>query len=123
MQEFLTTVALRSEILSILKKNGFDESSFSKLLDYVIELFQTHGLGSDYYGYHNLDHELEVTYVTLLSAQWHSLLAHFTKEDLKYLYVAALLHDFDPEKNVDKDRKSTRLNSSHIQKSRMPSSA
>lgn len=102
MQEFLTTVALRDEVLGLLEKNALHEPSFSKLLDYVIELFQTNGLGSDYYGYHNVDHELEVTYLTLLAAQWHSLLDYFTKEDLKYLYVAALLHDFDPEKNVDK---------------------
>lgn len=102
MQQFLGTVALRDEILDILKKNGVSESCYSKLLDYVIELFQTQGLGSNYYGYHNIDHELEVTYVTLLAAQWYSLLGYFTKEDIKYLYVAALLHDFDPEKNVDK---------------------
>ena len=102
MQQFLGTVLLRDEIISLLKKNGLVEPCYSKLLDYVIELFQTQGLGSDYYGYHNVEHELEVTYVTLLAAQWYSLLGYFTKDDLKYLYVTALLHDFDPEKNVDK---------------------
>ena len=102
MQQFLGTVALRQEILDLLKKNGMSESCYSKLLDYIIELFQTQGLGSDYYGYHNVDHELEVTYVTLIAAQWQSILNYVTKDDMRYLFVAALLHDFDPQKSVDK---------------------
>jgi len=102
LQQFLGAVALRQEILDLLKKNDISESCYSKLLDYVIELFQTQGLGSDYYGYHNVDHELEVTYVTLLAAQWQSFLNQITKDDLKYLFVSALLHDYDPQKSVDK---------------------
>ena len=44
-------------------------------------------------------------------------------------YVKGVAHDIDVNKYqsltqyFDEDRKSTRLNSSHIQKSRMPSSA
>ena len=47
----------------------------------------------------------------------------FTKSDLETRQVATLRQrnqQFDPK---NEDRKSTRLNSSHIQKSRMPSSA
>ena len=70
------------------------------MLDYTINLFESQGLGADYYGYHNINHELEVTYISLLAAsQTHTL---FTNEDIKHLYVAALFHDFDPQKNVDK---------------------
>ena len=70
------------------------------MLDYTIDLFESQGLGADYYGYHNINHELEVTYISLLAAsQTHTL---FTNEDIKHLYVAALFHDFDPQKNVDK---------------------
>ena len=93
---------LRDEILSLMHKNGFDLACYSKILDYTIELFQARGLGDDYYGYHNIVHELEVTYVTLLAAQWESFLNNFTKEDLPYFFVAALFHDYDPEKQIDK---------------------
>ena len=41
---------------------------------------------------------------------------HKSKEDRYYLYVACFRHN-------GLDRKSTRLNSSHIEESRMPSSA
>ena len=37
------------------------------MLDYTIDLFESQGLGTDYYGYHNINHELEVTYVSLLA--------------------------------------------------------
>jgi hypothetical protein len=79
-----------------------DEDCYTEMLDYTIELFETQGLGSDYYGYHNINHELEVTHVSLLSANLNNTTKRFAKEDLKYLYAAALFHDFDPQKSVDK---------------------
>ncbi|MGB1879030.1 MAG: hypothetical protein ACPHIR_07525, partial [Nitrosopumilus sp.] len=33
----------------------------------------------------------------------------FTEEDKKYLYVAALFHDFDPQKSVDKPHEESVL--------------
>ena len=70
---------------------------------------------------------------------------HFTRNEMKEIRYASLLHDFGKvgvreevlvkakklyptqrdlvEQRFHLDRKSTRLNSSHIQKSRMPSSA
>ena len=39
------------------------------------------------------------------------------------LYDAAAQRDFEAVRNLTIDRKSTRLNSSHIEESRMPSSA
>ena len=95
-------VALRDEIQRILVTNGLDRTCYSKILDYTIELFESNGLGVDYYGYHNIIHELEVTYVTLLGAQWESLHDKFAKEDFPYLFVAALFHDYDPKKTADK---------------------
>ncbi len=85
-----------------MNENGFNQSCYSEILDYTIELFESHGLGADYYGYHNIIHELEVTYVTLIAAQWETLQSNFSKEDLAYLFVAALFHDYDPQKKVDK---------------------
>ena len=37
-------------------ENGFAQSCYSEILDYTIELFESHGLGNDYYGYHNIVH-------------------------------------------------------------------
>jgi len=72
------------------------------MLDYTIKLFETQGLGKEYYGYHNITHELEVTYVTLIVLKWKSIVNSIKEDDFKYLYAAALFHDFDPQKSVDK---------------------
>ncbi|MCV0412370.1 HD domain-containing protein [Nitrosarchaeum sp.] len=93
---------MRNEILSLIVESGMDQDCYTEMLDYTIELFETQGLGSDYYGYHNINHELEVTYVALLSANLNNTSKRFAKDDLKYLYAAALFHDFDPQKSVDK---------------------
>src|SRR5690242_11620040 len=95
-------VALRDEIQRILITNGLDRTCYSKILDYTIELFESSGLGVDYYGYHNIFNELEVTYVTLLGAKWEILHGKFLKKDFQYLFFAALFHNYDPKKTVDK---------------------
>ena len=101
---------MRNEILSLIVESGIEEDCFSEMLDYTIELFETQGLGTDYYGYHNINHELEVTYVSLLAANLNDDgLRKVSKEDLKYLYTAALFHDFDPQKNVDKPHEESVL--------------
>ena len=107
MQQFANTPSMRNEILSLMVENEFEGDCFVEMLDYTIDLFESQVLGSDYYGYHNIDHELEVTYVSLLAARQEKIA--FSKEDLKYLYVAALFHDFDPQKNVDKPHEESVL--------------
>ena len=102
MQQITSSAQLKDQILDLLHKNGLDSPYYSKILDYTIELFHSKELGDDYYGYHNIVHELEVTYVTLIAAQWESFLNNFAKEDLSYLFVAGLFHDYDPNKQVDK---------------------
>ena len=57
---------LRSKILEEAKKIGLTEPCYQKMLDYTIEIFETNGLGTEYYGYHNINHELEVTLGILL---------------------------------------------------------
>ena len=109
MQEFATPHALRNEILSLVVESGLDEDCYIEMLDYTIELFETQGLGADYYGYHNINHELEVTYVALLSANMNHISKKFSKDDLKYLYASALFHDFDPQKSVDKPHEESVL--------------
>lgn len=98
---------MRNEIISLMVKNGLEEDCYTEMLDYTIDLFESQGLGTEYYGYHNINHELEVTYVSLLAINQGRI--KFTNEDIKYLYVAALFHDFDPQKNVDKPHEESVL--------------
>ena len=81
-------------------QKGLEDDCYTEMLDYTIDLYESQGLGADYYGYHNINHELEVTYVSLLAVEQGRV--EFTDEEIKYLFIAALFHDFDPEKNVDK---------------------
>ncbi|MGH1521668.1 MAG: HD domain-containing protein [Nitrosopumilus sp.] len=107
MQEFANIHSMRNEILNLMIKRGLEDDCYVEMLDYTIELFESQGLGIDYYGYHNINHELEVTYVSLLAILQDKL--KFTEEDVKYLYVSALFHDFDPQKNVDKPHEESVL--------------
>jgi len=109
MQQFATPHSLRNEIISLAVTSGIDSDCYTEMLDYTIDLFESQGLGADYYGYHNINHELEVTYITLLSGMWDDPLNDISKDDLKYLYAAALFHDFDPQKNVDKPHEDSVL--------------
>jgi len=88
-------------------ERGLEDDCYVEMLDYTIDLFESQGLGTDYYGYHNINHELEVTYVSLLAINQNKI--EFTAEDIKYLYVAALFHDFDPQKSVDKPHEESVL--------------
>ena len=107
LQQFATTHSMRNEILNQMVQKGLDDDCYVEMLDYTIDLFESQGLGTDYYGYHNINHELEVTYFSLLSSIQEKV--KFTDEDIKYLYVAALFHDFDPQKNVDKPHEESVL--------------
>ena len=102
MQEFANSPSLRNGIFDLLYSVKLATDANVKLLDYTIQLFRDNGLFSDYYGYHNVDHELEVTYVTLLSGIHALPDDYLTLDDLNYLFAAALLHDFDPDKSIDK---------------------
>ncbi|WP_428326802.1 HD domain-containing protein [Nitrosopumilus sp.] len=107
MQLFANTQVMRNNILDLLIENKLEDDCYVEMLDYTIDLFESRGLGRDYYGYHNINHELEVTYFSLLASKQEKI--KFTHEDVKYLYVAALFHDFDPEKSVDKPHEESVL--------------
>ncbi|MFQ5781478.1 MAG: HD domain-containing protein [Nitrosopumilus sp.] len=107
MQQFANTHSMRNEILNLMVKNGLGDDCFVEMLDYTIDLFESQGLGTDYYGYHNINHELEVTYFSLLASKQEKV--RFIEEDLKYLYISALFHDFDPQKSVDKPHEESVL--------------
>ncbi len=94
---------LRDDILDLLESSEVEnQDCYKRMLDHIIHLFNSQGLGSDYYGYHNIDHELEVTYVTLKAACWKDERNDITPDELGHLFVAALIHDFDPLKDIDK---------------------
>jgi hypothetical protein len=98
---------MRKQIIDLMIQNELEEDCFVEMLDYVVDLFENQGLGREYYGYHNINHELEVTYVSLLAVNQEQV--KLTKSDIRHLYVAALLHDFDPEKSVDKPHEKSVL--------------
>jgi hypothetical protein len=93
---------LKDDINNLASLMGLDKPCYSQMLDFTVDLFESQGLGMEYYGYHNIEHELEVTYITLVAANWKSELNPINQEDLKYLFTSALFHDFDPDKSVDK---------------------
>jgi hypothetical protein len=103
MQDSSNDHPLKNKIQELLVSAGIKKTAcYSRMLDYTIEIFEAQGLGRDYYGYHNIDHELEVTYITLLAAIWEQKIQKLDQSDIEYLYTAALFHDFDPQKSVDK---------------------
>ena len=82
---------------------GLDGKLVSKIIRHAVSEFSKHGLGINYYGYHNIDHELEVAYFTLLAANGQKRQEHrFNQKDLITLFIAALFHDYDPLKQFDK---------------------
>lgn len=99
----------RAKILDVLDANGILEPPLIRMLDYTIDLFERQGLGIDYYGYHNIIHELAVTYILLLSTSHQKSDEQFTISEIKHLYAAALFHDFDPYKSVDKPHEKSVL--------------
>ena len=107
MQEFANVHSMRNEILSLMTEQKLENDCYLEMLDFTIDLFESQGLGIEYYGYHNINHELEVTYISLLAINQEKI--QFTEEDKKHLYVAALFHDFDPQKNVDKPHEESVL--------------
>lgn len=99
---------LKNKIQELLYSSGIEKTEcYNKMLDYTIEIFEAHGLGRDYYGYHNIDHELEVAYITLLAATWEKKLQKLTLNDVEYLFVSALFHDFDPQKSIDRPQEES----------------
>jgi len=107
LQQFANPHPMREKILNLMTQNELGDDDYVEMLDFTIDLFESQGLGSDYYGYHNINHELEVTYVSLLAAKQE--IVELSELDIRYLYVAALFHDFDPQKSVDKPHEESVL--------------
>jgi len=105
---------LKDKIIHLGTSIGLQDKWINSLLRHAVSEFSKKGLGSDYYGYHNIDHELEAAYVTLLAVNNNNnavnsevnnnnnIYTELIQDDLKYLFVAALFHDYDPLKQFDK---------------------
>lgn len=97
---------LQENIIELSILLGFDDKKIKEILQYTVSEFNKKGLCNDYYGYHNVLHELESAYFTLLICYniFHNKTDKFdlNKQDIVYLFVAALLHDYDPLKKFDK---------------------
>jgi hypothetical protein len=110
---------LKDKIVQLGASMGLQDKWLNSIIRHAVSEFSKKGLGSDYYGYHNIDHELEAAYFTLLAAnglnectnkenekevisrrEFHG--NKFSIEDISYLFVAALFHDYDPLKQFDK---------------------
>jgi hypothetical protein len=93
---------LKDKIIQLGTMMGLQDRWIHRIIRHAVSEFSKKGLGSDYYGYHNIDHELEAAYFALLAANGHYEEKKFSQEDIKYLFVAALFHDYDPLKQFDK---------------------
>jgi len=99
--------ALKDKIIELATSMGLQDRWTDRIVRHAVSEFSKKGLGPDYYGYHNIDHELEATYFALLAldGQLKASSVEFRKfndHDVKYLFVAALFHDYDPLKLSDK---------------------
>ena len=103
---------LKDKIIHLGTSVGLQDKWINRILRHAVSEFSKKGLGSDYYGYHNIDHELEAAYFTLLVVNNNransvvnndsNIYTKLVQDDPKYLFVAALFHDYDPLKQFDK---------------------
>ena len=99
---------LKDKIIHIATEMNLEKKWTKDIVRHAISEFSKKGLGKDYYGYHNIEHELEATYFTLLAVKGHYISQikdytfFFSQIDIKYLFIASLFHDYDPSKKFDK---------------------
>ena len=98
---------LKDKIIELATSMGLQDRWTDRIVRHAVSEFSKKGLGPDYYGYHNIDHELEATYFALLALDGQLRASggeyrKFNDHDIKYLFVAALFHDYDPLKLSDK---------------------
>ena len=100
---------LKDKIIQLGTMMGLQDRWIHRIIRHAVSEFSKKGLGADYYGYHNIDHELEAAYFTLLAANGQNKEEEkannnnkFSVDDIKYLFVASLFHDYDPLKQFDK---------------------
>lgn len=95
---------LRNNIFNLGSEFGLEQKWLKGILRHTVSEFSKKGLGSDYYGYHNIQHELEAAYFILIAINGinKSKVYKISQQETIYLFVAALFHDYDPLKEFDK---------------------
>lgn len=93
-----TLTELQDVIVDMLKEENLEDICYVDILNYSLERFHQQNLNENYYGYHNLSHELVVTHNTLLASRGVEFYNHIDQFDFKHLFAAALFHDYDPDK-------------------------
>ena len=58
---------LKDKIIELATSMGLQDRWTDRIVRHAVSEFSKKGLGPDYYGYHNIDHELEATYFALLA--------------------------------------------------------
>ena len=58
---------LKDKIIQLGTAMGLQDKWLQRIIRHAVSEFSKKGLGSDYYGYHNIDHELEAAYFVLLA--------------------------------------------------------
>ena len=76
------TKHLRNKILELAEKNGLTEPYYKTILDYTIANLKSNDFAEKYYGYHNIDHLLEVPFCTLLVGDSNKI-PNLSHDDLK----------------------------------------
>ena len=107
------TKRLRNKILELAEKNGLTEPYYKTILDYTIANLKSNDFAEKYYGYHNIDHLLEVPFCTLLVGDSNKI-PNLSHDDLMYLFIAAIFHDFEPDKITDKPNEENVLKNLQI---------
>src|SRR5919106_707381 len=59
---------LKDKIIGLGTMMGLQDRWIHRIIRHAVAEFSKKALGADYYGYHNIDHELESAYFTLLAA-------------------------------------------------------
>src|SRR5919107_6134234 len=59
---------LRNKIINLGTTMGLQDKWLQRMIRHAVSEFSKKGLGADYYGYHNIDHELEAAYFVLMAA-------------------------------------------------------
>ncbi|QLH04462.1 hypothetical protein C5F49_03365 [Nitrosopumilus oxyclinae] len=93
---------LQDIIMDLLKNENLDDSIYLEIMHYSLDDFNKQNLNKDYYGYHNISHNLVVVHNTLLAARGEEFKKIISQDDFKHLFVAALFHDYEPDKTEDK---------------------
>ncbi|CAN5520407.1 hypothetical protein BH18THE1_BH18THE1_10540 [soil metagenome] len=86
-------------ILHVAKNKGISDAKIEKistLIRFLDGVYSDIGLGEGSTEYHNFHHSLEVSYMALKMLPNEISDYRFSADDIEFILVAALLHDYDP---------------------------